>query len=72
MIECDYVNRHKLEKIRMLRTSLFIEGIPNGVKEREINNNNMNASVNRLRKFLDDNAQLTKTQGMQNYDKIQT
>jgi hypothetical protein len=71
MIKCDYVNRRKLEKIRMVRMNIFIEGIYNRVKDRETNNNNMNTSISRLHNLLNGNVQLQKTQGMhQHYDRI--
>ena len=47
MIKCDYVNRRKLEKIRTVRMNIFIEGIYNGVKDRETNNNNTNTSISK-------------------------
>ena len=70
MIKCDYVNRRKLEKIRTVRMNIFIEGIYNGVKDRETNNNNTNTSISRLRNLLNGNVQLQKTQGMHHYDRI--
>ena len=35
MIKCDYVNRRKLEKIRMARMNIYIEGIYNRVKDKK-------------------------------------